>query len=96
MYRPRVPHEVRSRPRMAGEEIEREHIALEPVTRATGCHQVARVIRPAARQRHDMIEGRGTVIESRRAVHAALPTVAQGGAAHGLFRRYLRRHLWSK
>lgn len=96
MYRPRVAHEIRPRPRMAGEEIKREHIALEPITRATRRDKVTRVVRSAAGQRHHMIERGIAMIESRGAVHAALAAVAQRGAAQRPFFRHVGCHVWPK
>ena len=93
MHRPGVAHKIRSRPGMAREEVEWEHIAFEAIARAAGRDQVARVVCAAAGQRHDVIEGGRAMIESRGAVHAALPTVAQRRAAHGLFRGHLGRHV---
>lgn len=96
MHRPRVAHKIRPRPRMAREEIEREHIALEPITGTTGCDEVTRVVRSAAGQRHHVIERGRAMIESLGAVHAALAAVAQRGAAHRLLCRHVGRHLWPK
>ncbi len=81
---------------MSLKEIEREHTALETITRTAGRHEIPGVVRPAAGQREDMIEGGAAMIETRRAIHAALTTVAQGGAAHGLFRGHVGRDLWPK
>ncbi len=78
---------------MSFEEIEREHVALEAITGATGRDQIARVVRPASGQRHHMVERGSTLIKTRGAVHTALATVAQGGATHGLFRGHVGRHL---
>ena len=76
MHRPRVAHKICTRPRMAREEVEGEHIALEPITRATGRDQIARIVRPTAGQRHHVVERGAAMIETRRAVHAALAAIA--------------------
>lgn len=81
---------------MPFEELERQHIAFEAITRAARRDEIARIVRAAAGQRHHVVEGGAAMVESRRAVHAALATVAQGGAAHGLLRRHVRRNPWPK
>lgn len=75
MHRSGVSHEIRPRPGMAREEVEWEHIAFEPIARAAGRDQVARVVRPATGQRHHMIECGGALIETRRTVDAPLAAV---------------------
>ena len=82
MHRTRVPHKVRTRPRMSGKELERKKITFESIARPAGDHEVARIVKAASRQRHDVIERRGSLIKMRRTVYAALPAVAKGGAAH--------------
>jgi hypothetical protein len=93
MHRPGVSHKIRPRPGMAREEVEWEHIAFEAIARTAGRDQVARIVRSAAGQGHDVVEGGRAMIESRGAVHAALPTVAQRRAAQRLFRGHLGRHV---
>ena len=81
---------------MSLEEIERKHVALEAITGTTGRHEIARIVCSTAGQRHDVVEGGAAMIETHRAVHAALAAIAKRGAAHGLFRGHMRRHLWPK
>jgi len=88
-----VTHKVRTRPWMPLEEIEREHTALESITGTAGRHEIAGVMRSAARQREYMVERRAAMIETQRAVHAALAAVPQSGATHGLFLSHMRRHV---
>lgn len=82
MHRTRVPHKVRTRPRISGKKLERKKITFESIARPAGDHEVARIVKPASRQRHDVIKRRGSLIEMRRTVYAALPAVAKGRAAH--------------
>lgn len=78
MHVARVAHEVGASPRKAGEELERKEITLEAVAGATGGHEVARIVRTTARDRHDMIEGRGATIEWYSTIDTPLPAVTQG------------------
>ena len=96
MHRPGVAHKILPRPRMARKEVEREHIALKPITGTTSRDKVARIVRSAAGQRYHVIERGRAMIESLGAVHAALTAVAQRGAPHRLFCRHVGRHFWPK
>ena len=96
MDRAGVAHKVRTSPWMSLEKIVWEHAALETITGTAGRHEIAGIVRPAAGQWHDMVKGGAAMIETQRAVHAALSAVAQGRAAHSLFRRHMGRYLWPK
>ena len=87
MHRTRVPHKVGTRPRMSGKKLEGKKISFESIARPAGDHEVARIVKPAARQRHDVIKRRGSLIEMRRTVYAALPAVVKGRPTHRPFQR---------
>lgn len=87
MHRTCVAHKVGACPRVSREKLEREQIALEPVARAAGDDKVARIVRPAAREREHVIERCGALIEMRGAVYTTLPAVAQCSTAHRAFER---------
>lgn len=93
MHGPCVAYEVRARPRMARKEIEGEHAPFESIARAASGHEVAGIVRSAARQRDDMIERRTVVIEAHRAIHAALTAVTERGPSHGLLFNHMSRHV---
>lgn len=76
MHGARVAHEVGASPWIAREELEWEAIALETVAGATRHNEVARFVRAASCERHDVVECRGVLVEARRAVHTALSAVA--------------------
>ena len=91
MHRPGVAHKILPRPRMAREEVEREHIALEPITGTTSRDKVARAIRSAAGQRHHVFgadplpggERRGQCgVRTRRSARARDPPSPHTPWAH--------------
>ena len=81
---------------MSRKEVERQHVALEAITGTTGGDEIARVVRPAPCQGYDVVEGGAAMIETRRAVHAPLSAVVQGGAPQGLLGGHVRRDQWPK
>ena len=70
--------EVLSRPRVAGEELGWQQVALEAIARATRQHDVAGRMGAAVGERVHVIERRQVELESRAAVDAATTTVAHG------------------
>jgi len=74
----RVPHEVRTRPRVPSEELVREHIALETITRGARRDQVAGSVWPSLRDRVYVIERRDVERQRNGAVDAASAAIAHG------------------
>ena len=80
MYRPRVPNEIRARPRIADEELLRQHVSLQMVAGVAGSHHVARVVGAAVRERIDVIQRRAIDLEGLGAIHAASSAVPHRAA----------------
>jgi len=74
----RVAHEVRTRPRVPSEELVREHIALETITRGARRDQVAGSVWPSLRDRVYVIERRDVERQRNGAVDAASAAIAHG------------------
>lgn len=72
---------------MASEELEGDEFALEPIARATGNHEVPRIMRTATRPRHDMVQRGRPLVKAYGAIHAALAAVAQRHLSHRAFVR---------
>jgi hypothetical protein len=72
---------------MARKELEGKEIPFQSIARSTGDDQVAGIVEPTTRQRHDVIERRRSLIEMRRTVYAPLPAVAKGRPPHRAFER---------
>ncbi len=70
---------------MPRKKLERRQIALEPVAGRARHDQVARIVRPAAGERHHMIQRRRVLIEMRRAVHTPLTAITQRPFAQRVF-----------
>ncbi len=70
---------------MPRKKLERRQITLEPVAGRARHDQVARIVRPAAGERHHMIQRRRVLIEMRRAVHTPLTAITQRPLAQRVF-----------
>jgi len=75
-----ISHEIRARPRISREEIQRQRVALELIARQAGDHEIPRRVRSATRNGQHMIQRRRLRSEMRRAVYAASSAVAHRGA----------------
>ena len=78
VHGPRVPDEVRSRPRISSKEFVREHIALEAIARRTGGNEVAGRVWASVRDRVYVIERRDVERQRNGAVDAASAAIAHG------------------
>lgn len=78
-----VPDEVRARQGISGEELVRQHIALEPVAGSAGDDEVAGDVLAAAGQRVNVVEGGVQRIQVMPAVDAAPAAVAEGRPLEG-------------
>ena len=87
MHRPGVANEICAGPRVAREKLEWKEVAFEPIARPACNDKVARIVGAAAREREDVIERGGALIEMRRAVYTALTAIAQCGSSHRSFER---------
>lgn len=87
MHRPGVANEICAGPRVAREKLEWKEVAFEPIARPACNDKVARIVGAAAREREDVIERGGALIEMRRAVYTALTAIAQRGSSHRSFER---------
>jgi len=85
MHGARIVDEVVSRPRIAEEELRRQHVGLEAVARRTGCHDVTRRVCAAAGERMHVVERRMRVVERSGAVDATPAAVPDGGELDGAF-----------
>ena len=72
---------------MAREKLEWKKVAFEPIARPACNHKIARIVSASAREREDVIERGGALIEMRRAVYTALTAIAQRGSSHRPFER---------
>jgi len=72
---------------MSCEEFVWLKVALEPIAWTASNHEVARIVCSTSRERHDVIQCGGTLVEMDGAVDAALATVTQGNLAHGSLHR---------
>ena len=75
-----VQQEVHPRQRIPHEEIVRQHVALQPITRATGGDEVPVRGDASPRARVHVIDCRMIMLEPGAAVHAAPAAVAHYGA----------------
>src|SRR3954462_14202380 len=85
MHCPRVRDEIETRPWVAGEEVRRQQVALEPVASPAREYEVARHVWAAVRQRVHVIERREIEFLRLGAVHAAPAAVAHGGSLDRVF-----------
>lgn len=92
MHRSCVAHEVCACPDMPRKEFEWLQVTFQPIAWGTSRYEVARIMRTASRERDDMIERRGALIERNGAVHTALPAITQRHLSHGTFQRCVRQH----
>ena len=79
MGRACVRDEIEPGPRIAGEEISRQHVSLEAIAARARKYHVARYVGATVRERMNVVERREVELEPRGAVHAAPPAVAHGG-----------------
>ena len=77
---------------MPRKEFERLQVTFQSIAWGTSRYEVARIMRTAARERDDMIERRGALIERNGAVHTALPAITQRHLSHGTFQRRVHQH----
>ena len=93
MHGARIAHEVRPGLRVSGEELVRQHVALEAITGRTGNHEVARRVRAAAGYRMNVVKRRFKRFEVMSAVNTTPSAVAHRGALERTF--VVARKNWS-
>ena len=85
-----VVNEVQSGPRIAGEELVWQEIALEAITAAAGGDQVAGGVNTTLGERQDVIDCRDVEVERGGAVHTPPAAITH----HGVFDRALLVAAW--
>ena len=78
-----VAYEIRAGPRISPEELVRQHVALQAVTRRAGGDEVARCVRSSMRHGVHVIERRDVERQRNGAVDAASAAIAHGSVLEG-------------
>ena len=79
VYRSGVLDEVKTRPRVAGEELGRQQIALEAIAPPTRGNEVARRVNAAFGEGKDVVDGGDVVVKRRGAVDAPEAAITHHG-----------------